>query len=162
MGKPTAKIPEPPTFDEQRLCKSICYHALEKIAGKETERGVLETGKQYEVELDLQAIVNGYRVAYSHEGKLAVGFDGQATSKLKPSAMHVLALAIARLAKTKKAAREFFDQLPEEFRAAKQLPEADPELLQECQELLDALTTSVQSPRKGAVSFTHAAPPPQP
>lgn len=153
------EIPEPPTFDDERRVKSVLYHALKNIAGKKTERGVLAAGKQHDVELDIRGVADGYRMHFTHEGKLQVGFDGQTSSSSKANPAHVLALVLERRPTSKKGALDFLKGLPDEFREnGSQLPAADEKLVALCEKLLEALTVKISTPRAGAVSFTENKP----
>lgn len=124
---------------------STLWFALEKAGDKSKDqknRNLLEGGSRIPVTLSVDGRVDGVAVATTIIGHLQVAFDGTTSSKTKPTAEQVLAIALSYVPKTKRPAL-----------LESGLVEPDPQLLEIATAFVETNTVTAPKPRRGAVSF---------
>lgn len=154
---PKAPAPEqlsPAERAEQAPLRAVLFAALANVAAKEGDRDALADGAAHEVEIRVDAKIDGAKVALSEQGQLTVGYSSESSSSSGAPAEHVLALALAELAKTKKSRDAWLENLPHAFElAGGKLPAADPELLSACARLFERLRSRKTITKRGSVHF---------
>jgi len=133
---------------------SVLWHALEKAGDKRKDEKVRErlpAGGKIPVGVTVTGKVDSRPVELSIDGHLQVAHDGTTGRKTLPDVPMLLAIVLAYVPKTRRAA--ILEELPQAFAETKTLPAADPELLELATELVADLTITETRPRAGAVSF---------
>lgn len=127
---------------------STLWFALEKAGDKSKEqknRNALTGGERIPVNLTVEGRIDNVPVATAIVGHLQVAHDGTTSTRIKPPAELVLAIALSYVPKTKRAAL-----------LAGGLVEPDPELLDAATKFCEAGTLVESRPRRGSVSFEFA------
>lgn len=130
--------------DNARI-NSTLWFALEKAGDKSKDqknRNALDGGARIPVNLTVEGRIDGAAVATAIVGHLQVAFDGTTSSKTKPPAELVLAIALSYVPKTKRAAL-----------LAGGLVDPDPQLLDAATQFCEFGTIVESRPRRGSVSF---------
>jgi hypothetical protein len=142
--------------DEQ--LRSVLMLAASKIGSKETRRELLGIGA-YAVSLRLSGTVDG--IAFRGEridGRLAIDPDTERSSSVAAPQGELVAHLLGLLPRTKRNA--LLAGLPDEFLAnGGKLPEADPEIVEAAETLLDRLRSRRTTTATGAVSWSYSEPP---
>ncbi len=134
--------------DESRRINSVLWYSLEKAGDKlkgQKERDALSPGEQIPVSLEVHGRIDGAHIATTIQGALQVSFDGTTSTKIKPPAETVLAIALSYMPKTKRQA--MLDG---------GLVEPPAELLELAQTYIVNNTAVESKPRRGSVSFEFA------
>lgn len=130
---------------DAKLLTAALWYALEKAGDKskdEKVRDALPPGTRLPVTISLDACIDGKQLDREISGHLQVAFDGTASTKTKPPAELVLAIALSYVPKTRRS------QLLES-----DLVEPNPALLAAAEAFCARNTNHETKPKRGSVSF---------
>jgi hypothetical protein len=135
--------------------RSILFAALEKVAGRESRRELLEGGLSHQVAARIAATVDGTPLEpIKLEANLSVADDQTRPTSVAAPADVLVAYFLGLLSKPKRAA--LLSELPEEFqRRGGKLPEIAAERMEEAKSLLERLRGRVEKTVRGAVICTY-------
>ena len=131
---------------DEKLLNAALWFALEKAGDKlkdEKERDALAPGTRLPIAISLDACIAGHQMDREIEGFLQVAFDGTTSTKCKPPAERVLAIALSYVPKTRRA--QLLESGIDEV--------VDAKLLAQAEEWVARNTSHETKSRRGSVSF---------
>ncbi len=134
---------------------ALVWAALDKAAGKEKRRELLQPGAKHNVSLELSGAVDGQAIDRRQvAGVLSIGHDSTRASSSGPAAGEVLGYLLAKL--NPKTREKILRTLPEEFAAGGgKLPAVDADIVAAAENLLGRLRNKVTKESRGAVNFSY-------
>jgi len=129
--------------------------ALAKFAKAHTDRDAMPDGAAYDVDIAMAATVNGQPLAAEVTADVTVGHAQTRASSVGPDQNHVIAAILAKL--NTRTRNKILHDLPAEFAAAGELPEVDPEAIEDVKAFRKALRAEVSQDVKGSVTATVTA-----
>ena len=132
---------------------AVVWAALEKIAGKERRRELLQPGAKHNVALSVSGSIDDRTIDRRKiAGVLSVGHDSTRTSSSGPGMTEVVGYLLAKL--NPRTREKILRTLPEEFAAGENtMPVVDGDILESAKNLLGRLRAKQTVSAKGPVSF---------
>jgi hypothetical protein len=134
----------------QDVAAAVAWAAVEKVAGKEGRRELLDAGADYDVDLAVRGNAGGRPVEIAIEARLKVNPDSERTSSSACPPAHLAAYLLAKLPAKARAA--ILRDLPDRFVAlGERLPAVDAGLLAEVEDLLTRLKARKVQAVRGSI-----------